>query len=567
MIAADHRILTPDTRQVDWTQPVNWRDPLNDGLVSWWLAVPNHTAGGATWRDLCQRNDGTLTNFANVDQAWKTQGQPGGFGALEFDGSDDYVVCGSNTLATGALTVSVWAKASTPQLRAMLNVMIGPYGLIVYYGSSSGGTQSTMIGFRVDGEMHTASDTVPSGVWHHLVYVFAGGDTDTASEFSIYIDGVASAVSRFGGIGGSTSDNRIGWDGSAFDGEIADVRIWDRALAASEIQDYYHRSQRYYPGLLNRHTRRSIFLPAAAEPDTGTGGSRRVVIPTVSTPDTRHVDWRDPVADHSLNDGLISWWLAVPNHTAGTSTWRDLCGKNDGTLTAYSNVDQAWKTQGQPGGFGALEFDGSDDGVIAANNPATDWPVTVSAWFRVPVSGGEVLAAIVNTGAWTESAILGVGDPSGHLTVDNARGGWGAQLVGSTVVGTGWRHGAVVWGAGNTRRLFLDGQLDGSDALGMDYPVGADAVSLGYLARIAPVSYFTGEIADVRIWDRALTSSEVQSYYDLSSRYYPALLNRHTRRSIFLPITTGVTISPDTLTMTGSLQGAPPTISRTINVT
>ena len=52
MIAADHRILTPDTRQVDWTQPVA-DHPLNDGLVSWWLAIPNHTSGTSTWRDLC----------------------------------------------------------------------------------------------------------------------------------------------------------------------------------------------------------------------------------------------------------------------------------------------------------------------------------------------------------------------------------------------------------------------------------------------------------------------------------------------------------------------------------
>ena len=257
----------------------------------------------------------------------------------------------------------------------------------------------------------------------------------------------------------------------------------------------------------------------------------------ILTPDTRHIDWRDPVADHPLNDGLVSWWLAVPNHTAGGATWRDLCGKNDGTLANFANVDQAWQTQGQPGGFGALEFDGSNDGVLAANNPATDWPVTLSAWFRVPVSGGEVLAAIVNTGAWTDSAILGVQGPSGYLTVDNARGGWGAQLVGSTAVWTGWRHGAVVWRSGNTRQLYLDGQLDGEDALGKNYPVGADATSIGYLARISPVSYFDGEISDVRIWDRPLTASEIQDYYHRSQRYYPELLNRPTRRSVFLPIT------------------------------
>jgi len=260
MIPTRH-IRTADCRHINWANPVS-DDSLNDGLVSWFVAIANHTSGAIFWRDLCGRNDGTLTNFANVGSSWRTIGRDGGYGSLEFDGSDDYVICGSNTLATGALTVSVWSKSTASQTAALLNLVVGA-GLLVYQGSTDGGDQSTFVGFRGEHEMHTGSGTVSDDVWHHILFTFDGNDADSVSEYTCHIDGVPSSLTRRStAITGTTTDNRIGWDGSAFDGELADVRIWDRVLRSEEAIDYYERSMAYYPGLLNRPSRRPAFVPS-----------------------------------------------------------------------------------------------------------------------------------------------------------------------------------------------------------------------------------------------------------------------------------------------------------------
>jgi hypothetical protein len=55
-------------RAVDRRSPVDWRHPLNRGLVSWWAGLPGR-AGGGTLRDLCRRHDGTLTGFTAPSDA------------------------------------------------------------------------------------------------------------------------------------------------------------------------------------------------------------------------------------------------------------------------------------------------------------------------------------------------------------------------------------------------------------------------------------------------------------------------------------------------------------------
>jgi len=287
MIAASH-ILAPDTRSIDWRQPVNWSDPLNDGLVSWWLAIPNHTSGTSTWRDLCGKNDGTLTNFANVDQAWQTQGQAGGFGALEFDGTDDHVAADS----VAALSSDV----GTIAFFVAVDVDDGGENDVVSISNNASSTRSELrltADMRSGGDFirpkmvidgstkwaaYTALDSLDAYVGRFLsVTVVQDGEQiacyfdgkpisltfDGTAETSAWISDLLAASSpatcmTFAGTRRAGSFG--GW--SAMGGRISDVRIWSRALTASEIQDYYHRSQRYYPGLLNRHARRSVFVPS-----------------------------------------------------------------------------------------------------------------------------------------------------------------------------------------------------------------------------------------------------------------------------------------------------------------
>jgi hypothetical protein len=78
-----------------------------------------------------------------------------------------------------------------------------------------------------------------------------------------------------------------------------------------------------------------------------------------------------------------------------------------------------------------------------------------------------------------------------------------------------WYYVTCVWESGSAK-IYIDGSLDGSDNSGVptvlkgtDYPtlIGADADGVGG----AIIRHFNGNLANVAIWNRALTSDEINS--------------------------------------------------------
>src|ERR1700723_1877146 len=65
--------------RIDQRHPINWRHPLNEGLVSDWTGIPNWGGGGTVTRDLCRRNNGTFANWGGgALPTWSAS--PYGFG-------------------------------------------------------------------------------------------------------------------------------------------------------------------------------------------------------------------------------------------------------------------------------------------------------------------------------------------------------------------------------------------------------------------------------------------------------------------------------------------------------
>ena len=69
--------------RINWQSPVNYNDGLTKGLVAWWLVAP-HWQGGVTFRDLCNRNHGTLTDM-DPSSDWRVSDRPGSWGAVYGD--------------------------------------------------------------------------------------------------------------------------------------------------------------------------------------------------------------------------------------------------------------------------------------------------------------------------------------------------------------------------------------------------------------------------------------------------------------------------------------------------
>jgi hypothetical protein len=197
---------------------------LRQGLIRAWC--PSLGASGLTLIDRSGQNaHGTLTNMAGQDN-WQASGSGV---ALNFDGANDYVACGATL--TGAFTYSAWFWLRT----------FGPSGKIVHGSTTDGDLQCPIIAPTFT---RLQSDTVGTGknftgtnsllIWTHvcatrqsdnLVSVFTNGVRSTTAPQSVTGTFSLNSLGRYAG------NTTYLWDGY-----LDDIRLYNRALTASEIR-------------------------------------------------------------------------------------------------------------------------------------------------------------------------------------------------------------------------------------------------------------------------------------------------------------------------------------------
>jgi len=216
-------------------------------------------------------------------------------------------------------------------------------------------------------------------------------------------------------------------------------------------------------------------------------------------------DWL--VRDVITEPGTVNLIAYYPlDETSGT-TVADASGNgNDGTLMG----NPQW-VPGMPLlGGSALDLDGSGDYVNCGYDQLFDMAnneITVAAWVTIRAIGGEWRAAVAKgESAWRLGNVNL--DPRFHfgITVWNAPDT--ASVDGVTAVGYDeWHHIAGTFNGANIN-VYLDGVLDAS-AITTE-PIGTN--SLNVLIGDNPEAtgrYWDGLIDDVRIYDYALSQSEI----------------------------------------------------------
>ena len=264
-------MLSPVARQLDAGQPINWAHPLNHDLRSKWLVSPaGHPSyrGGGTLRDLCRRNNGTLTGGV----AWNgSYARKGGWGCLEFDGTDDYIpITHTASLVTSAgLTVSVWVQIDVNTQYDMIvsktNGTNWTQGWGIYLQGAGSGTLSWFAGSYGTNLVTTANSSIVAGTWYHLV-----GTWDGSTSTSFYLNGTLVGSATAGTVD-TTNGLEIGRGNSNsfnLDGRLDDVAILGRPWSAAQVKQYYDLSRQGYYGILNR-TKRSLLNSVAAAAAAG----------------------------------------------------------------------------------------------------------------------------------------------------------------------------------------------------------------------------------------------------------------------------------------------------------
>jgi glucose/arabinose dehydrogenase/PKD repeat protein len=187
-------------------------------------------AGGSVLDGSGRGNGGTISGAVRT-----AAGRHGA--ALSFDGVNDWVtVADSASLdLTGGMTVSAWVKSDSAAKAWQTVVMKEAAGSLSYALYASGDDPLAIGWWGTSGLDVPVDRPLQAGVWTHLAV------TGDGSAMRFYLDGVqVSSRSLASLLSPSAGALRIGgnsvWSGEFFDGVIDDVRVYNRALSATEIQ-------------------------------------------------------------------------------------------------------------------------------------------------------------------------------------------------------------------------------------------------------------------------------------------------------------------------------------------
>ena len=435
------------------------KPPTTLGLVGYWSM--NEGSGSFAGDSSGKGNNGTLTN----GPTW-VDGKRGK--ALSFDGVNDWArVPDSNVLdvtATQSITLGAWIKTNINGM--IIASKFDSTGNSAYYRILVGGdatAQKAGFGLRgsTSGEATVSSNTtVTDGKWHYVV-----GVRDVSQDkIFVYVDGIQENSLTDPSVGNLATENPliIGAHGQAtastqwFNGSLDDVRVYNRALSASEIQALY----------------KSGTVKYATPSDTGLVGY-----------------W-------SMNEGSGSY--------AGDSSGN----RNTGVFPG-GTANPTW-VDGKRGK--ALNFDGSNDYVAITNANSTlkltSSDGTFSAWVKPnTISGFDgIIGNNFGSGWWF---ILNAGKIAFWAATD------AAVYDSNTVVPNGqWTHILVTYNnASKTATFYKNGVFDGSQVTANTIGNGGTTFYIGNDGRDGAGYPFDGLIDDVRIYNRALSAAEIQALY------------------------------------------------------
>ncbi|MCV9389328.1 LamG-like jellyroll fold domain-containing protein [Reichenbachiella ulvae] len=208
----------------------------------------------------------------------------------------------------------------------------------------------------------------------------------------------------------------------------------------------------------------------------------------------------------TLEDKLLASYPFSGNATDATGNGYDgvLNGTMVGTADRFGLADQAY------------QFDGVDDFVELSGStsmPSTDGSITVSAWIKpssFPEGETTIASNYDNTSGFDFLLSSNGGTQANELKVEVFGGGF---LFGGLPALNAWSHVVMTWKSGTGVKTYLNGTEVGvlnttntADAFNSTLPI-----TLGDALTHA---FFSGAMDEVKIYNYALTASEVTNLYN-----------------------------------------------------
>ena len=445
---------------------------LSSGLVGFWPL----TDGGSstTAKDISTgANDGTLDTTVSF-----SNGELGNNAEFSPDGVNDGIATSYSPNGLSAFSVSAWVRSDGDSLGTT-------YGKIA--SSDHGGGIDFMVQKSTGQPRVYAGSGLsipnvnpPANQWNHVAATWASGGSP-----KIYVNGEEVTYSTQTTYTGSlsTSNSIMIGDNSAIsrpiEGGIQNVRIYNRALSATEVATLYNR------------------------PWEGTNyGDLWPYNPPAPADATLSTD----TAATSLMSGCVAWW---PLTDGSGSSPADVSGNSE-TLTnggssewGVQSVGNVAVTNNNTGAY--YSSDSAFSTMIGGSTPATD-PWTISFWVSIHLEAF----------AYGEDGILSIGSSSNDGTpfliiqrhFAAFRFYWGGAYTNvSGVSNRTWANVTLTFD-GTTMDCYVDGALGGTRTSAGANGSTSDKfwIGTGYNNNdTAPDDYFQ----NVRIWNRALSTDEI----------------------------------------------------------
>ncbi|WP_424101635.1 LamG-like jellyroll fold domain-containing protein [Moorena producens] len=481
------------------------------GLVAYY---PLNEATGTEVRDLTgssntgssntgSSNTGSSNNSTDTDAATI---EHLGHKVMEFDGQS-YIDSGDILNPDSShFTVELWFRCNSTQGDKILYNKEYLYQAAVRNGY-----------FQYAWRPHWAWDggqsfPVTSNVWYHAAVVYDG------SNQYMYCNGEqVYSRAQTGSIGSNSEALLIGARGYNnisyhFDGEIAEVRIWNKARTAEEIQaDMSQRLTGQESGLVGYWPLNQIQTEGDQQKVLDlTGNNHHGTVKGAILFDDNTL----PISSNtdSANSGTVTDAISGNNGSANSSTVTDAISGNNGTV-----IGSIWWGCAAPlGNLGhkVMQFDGVDDYVELGDfNPGNTF--TVELWVKPENTTNKIQCFLgKNTNSGGNIFLLCSQNSETLFLVLH-----GSSLKVPNQKTTGyWYHLAVVVkeNQGNSEitiykdNLLIHSQTFQGNTLGN--PEGKPW-SLGqeWDSSSKKSDFFQGQIAEVRIWNKARTAEEIQA--------------------------------------------------------
>ncbi len=226
-----------------------------DNAATSWSKLTNNLNLNASADEitLCETS-GSMEYAGGFDAV--LQERPGSGYALDFDGSNDYVVTNDipELANASAVTYEAWIYVNGASWTDYMTLMSKEGGSgnrvqLVLSGSGQGGDNdliAVVSNTSNNMNLNTDSDIIPYQKWTHVAMVFDGSLTGDANRLKLYVNGIQQTGLSTAGTGSvpattpnTTADFYIGSRATSlyFDGKMDNVRVWDKALSETELRN------------------------------------------------------------------------------------------------------------------------------------------------------------------------------------------------------------------------------------------------------------------------------------------------------------------------------------------